>query len=177
MKNLKILRIFPATLVCLLILTSWAPANNISKDVVKVGFIFNFLKFVEWPNDDTNDGSLQVCALGRTPLGGNLAMMQSRTVQGREIRVSQSSFLNELFGCHVLFIADSEKNRVKEILASVKEKTVLTVSDIPDFIIAGGMIGLNVVEDRIRFEINNAAAQHSNLHISSQLLNLALKVI
>ena len=177
MKTFKTSGLLPATFACLLLFTSLASASSISEDVVKVGFIYNFLKFVEWPINDSIDESLQVCALGVTSLGGNLALMQSRTVQGREIRVSQGPSLDELPWCHVLFIADSEQNRLTEILTSVKGKTVLTVSDIPDFIMAGGMIGLNVVEDRIRFEINNAAAQHSNLHISSQLLNLALRVI
>jgi len=50
---------------------------------------------------------------------------------------------------------------------------MLTVSDIPSFAIHGGILGLKIVENRIRFEANPAVAKKAGLRLSAQLLRHA----
>jgi hypothetical protein len=53
------------------ILVSWAPESAAEQphsnreDQLKAGYIFNFAKFVDWPNLATND-TLTICFLGGT---------------------------------------------------------------------------------------------------------------
>ena len=47
------------------------------------------------------------------------------------------------------------------------------VAEVPGFARSGGIINFTIKEDKVRFEINPAAAQRANLTISSQLLRLA----
>jgi hypothetical protein len=58
----------------------------------------------------------------------------------------------------------------------VGNATVLTVSDIPQFCQRGGMIQFVLQGDRVRFEVNLAAAQHAGLSLSSELLKVATTV-
>ena len=53
---------------------------------------------------------------------------------------------------------------------------VLTVSDAPEFVNSGGMIGLSKRGNKISMQINVAAYESSGLVISSQLLELAVLV-
>jgi hypothetical protein len=62
-------------------------------------------------------------------------------------------------------------------LAATDGTAVLTVADIPDFSRAGGIITLNVVEDRTRFDVNRLAADQAGLKLSAKLLRLADTVI
>ena len=54
---------------------------------------------------------------------------------------------------------------------------VLTVSDVPEFCERGGIIGLVKKDDKVRFEVNRAAADRAQLVLSSELLKVATKVI
>ena len=53
---------------------------------------------------------------------------------------------------------------------------ILTVSDLPGFDRAGGMIELVVRERRLRFEINLDAVRGARLRLDPKLLRLALEL-
>jgi hypothetical protein len=72
-----------------------------------------------------------------------------------------------------VFICDSETDRLPAILKSLESAPVLTVGEMTEFAERGGVICFKVEQDRIRLEINVAAAERSRLRISSQLLKLA----
>ena len=58
-------------------------------------------------------------------------------------------------------------------MAQLDERPVLTVADVPEFTGIGGMITLNILGDKVRFEINLPAARRADLHLSSKLLRLS----
>ena len=66
---------------------------------------------------------------------------------------------------------------MKQILAAVEKSGVLTVSDLPDFTISGGMIQFVLRDNKVRFEVNLAAAERAGLTFSSQLLKVATDVM
>jgi hypothetical protein len=146
---------------------------------VKAAFLYNFAKFVQWPESAFIDPErpVTICILGKDPLMGALQNLTAKTVRGRRIVISHSKDVMSVKGCHILFVAKSEKSRIKQTISELKGKSVLTVSDIDDFVKAGGMIGMVRVENKIRFHINLVSAQDSGLTISSQLLKLAQSVI
>lgn len=58
-----------------------------------------------------------------------------------------------LNGCHLLFISSSEKKRLAQILDSLRGTSVVTVSDLHDFYQQGGVIGLILEGNKVRFII------------------------
>jgi hypothetical protein len=78
--------------------------------------------------------------------------------------------------CRILFISASEESQLKEILATLDKKSVLTVSDISQFTRRGGMIQFVIDANRVRFEVNVTTAQRAGLTLSSQLLKVAINV-
>lgn len=84
---------------------------------------------------------------------------------------------DEWHNCHVLFISTGEQQRVETVLRAVAKMPVLTVSDNVNFTNSGGMIGLELYIERIRFNINQGTAHKVGLIISSQLLKLAYEVL
>ena len=54
---------------------------------------------------------------------------------------------------------------------------MLTVSDVPGFSRNGGIIGLVLVDRRVRFEINLAHARQVGLTLRASLLDLATVVL
>ena len=80
-------------------------------------------------------------------------------------------------GCHILFLSASEKKRLPEILARLRGASVLTVGESESFLQAGGVINFARRNQRVRLEVNAAAADQAGLKISSKLLNVADLVI
>ena len=146
---------------------------------VKAAFLYNFAKFVKWPESAFVDpeSPVTICILGKNPIIDALQNLIAKTIRGRRIVISHSKNIRSLKGCHILFVAESEKSRIKHTISKFKGSPVLTVSDVDDFVKAGGMIGMVRVENKIRFHINLVSAQDSGLTISSQLLKLAQSVI
>jgi hypothetical protein len=146
---------------------------------VKAVYLYNFAKFIEWPADAAaaKDQPFSICILGRDPFGSVL----DTTLAGEKIGNSRPiarrvASTREAVDCEILFISSSESGGVKQILASVNKRGVLTVSDLPDFTSVGGMIQFVLRNNKTRFEVNLTAAEKAGLTISSQLLKVATAV-
>jgi uncharacterized protein DUF4154 len=143
---------------------------------VKAAFLFNFTKFVEWPDNSFDDARAPIVIgiIGDDPFGGSLAqIITGQKAQGRSIVIREQRFGEDLRRCHVLFISASERRRSAQILASVHDVSVLTVSDIEGFAEAGGAIQFVLMENRVHFVVNLDAAVQSKLRVSAKLLALA----
>ena len=142
---------------------------------VKAAYLYNFAKFVEWPEDTFKDPLLPlgICIIGDDPFGDAIDVIKDKNVKGKKLAIKQSSRKSELTGCHILFISPSENNNLSGILKIIKNKHILTVSDMNKFAQRGGMINLKQVKDKIRLEINHEAAKQSGLKMSSKLLKIA----
>ena len=57
-----------------------------------------------------------------------------------------------------------------------RDLPVLTIGDEIDFCLTGGIINLQVIDGRVRFEISLTQARRANLKIESQLLRLATRL-
>ena len=155
--------------------SGWAQAPKFSEYEVKAAFLLNFLQFIEWPAVSTNAPTpLVIGVLGENPFGSALdETIKDETVQGRPLKIKRARQASDLRDCQLIFVCRSEKNHLKDILATLNGGGALTVSDIDQFCQHGGMIGLVNEGGRIRFEINQESAAQSNVKISSKLLRLA----
>lgn len=143
---------------------------------VKAGFVGNFTKLVEWPADAVA-GSLTVCIAGEIqPVESAFSKLDGRTAQAYSIRVIKNVQPGATGQCQVLYIPQGAERQLGELLRAAGRSKTLTVSDVPGFAAAGGMIELVTVDNRIQFEVNNGSAKRAGLKLSSQLLRLARQV-
>jgi hypothetical protein len=146
---------------------------------VKAAYLYNFGRFVEWPDASASDkgGSFEICVLGMDPFGQTLdATLSSATIGGKSVMAKRISKPQDADDCRIVFISSSEENHLKDVLAALEKTNVLTVSDIPGFSERGGMIGFILDGSRVRFDVNLASAQGAGLTLSSELLKVATSV-
>jgi len=168
-----------ASLVLLLALPLAARAQASAPEyAVKAAFLYNFTKFVEWPPEAFPDerSQFKVCVLGTDPFGKSLDAIGEESVAGRRISLLHSGEIREPEGCHILFVSRSEKDRLPQVLADLKQAPVLTVGDTGGFLDHGGIINFILEGGKVRFEINQEAAERAGIKISSKLLRLATRV-
>jgi hypothetical protein len=150
--------------------------DSISEYQVKAAYLFNFVKFVEWPEEAFPDplAPIVIGIAGDDPFGSALPQVViGKTVQGRDLVIRKFRAGEDLRSSHILFISASEKKKVPQIVASLHGSSVLTVADFNEFLGDGGMIQLYSENNRIRFAINVDATGRAKLKISSKLLSLA----
>jgi hypothetical protein len=141
---------------------------------IKAAFIYNFARFVEWPANSTNTPA-RIGILGRGDLDSPLEeVVRGKTASGRPIEVTHVGTASEAEHCEILLIEHSEASRVRDIVQALAAKPVLTVCDGDNCFRDGAMIAFRIVDDSVRFQINQEAAERSGLKISSQLLKVAL---
>lgn len=142
---------------------------------VKAAFIYNFAKFVEWPPESLEgDKPFVIGVLGQDPFNNALdETVLGKTVLEKKITVKHFSRIEDALTCHILYISDSEKNNLTEIIKRLDRLPVLTVSDVGQFAERGGMIQLVKEQNRVRIAINTTATNQVGLKPSSQLLKLA----
>lgn len=146
-------------------------ADPLDEAAVKAAFIYNFIKFIEWPNAAFTQSGFNVCATDEEALQGNLSVLQGKTLSNRSIMVRYGVAGEELKTCQLVFVSGAV--RVDQIVNVLKNYPIVTVSDIPGFVQQGGGLGLVNDGSRVGFEVNLDATNAVGLHISAQLLKLA----
>ena len=144
----------------------------------KAAYLYNFGKFVRWPENATAEGQpFSICVLGKDPFGKTLdTILDGETWQGKPVAAKRIVSVDEATTCNVLFVGSSESERLGQILPALEKRPILTVSDAPRFSRRGGIIEFVLTENRVRFEVNTSAAEKAGLTINSQLLKVATRV-
>jgi hypothetical protein len=155
-----------------------APARPAAVDeyAVKAAFLYNFAKFVEWPDHAFSDHPTahHFCFYGADPFGLSLATaLAGKVVQGRSVVLLHPSLPAELPGCQIVFLSREDGEKLPEVIHAVSGRPVLLVGEADGFAERGGMINFFVQDDHVRFEINRSAAAAAGLEVSSRLLGLA----
>jgi hypothetical protein len=160
--------------------TQYAQAQETKEYLVKAAFIYNFVKFVEWPGDMAiaKHGAIDICVLGESPILASSSVFKAASTAKLSLSLMKEvSLQNVTSHCHVLFVSESENGRMGEILAALKGKPVLTVSDADTFAEQGGMVGFVMSDNKIKVVVNTKSASQSGMRVDAQLLEIALKVI
>lgn len=158
-----------------LAVTAVAQSARAPEYQVKAAFLYNFAKFVEWPSAALESSTpFRICVLGQDPFGDALSnIVQGESISGHSILSMQVQSAAAARSCHVLFLSQSDPETLKQGLERLRDLPILTVGESADFLPLGGMINFVLEQDRVRFEINLAAAERHHLKLSSKLLAVA----
>lgn len=154
------------------------PARAAEEYEVKAAFLLDFTKFVAWPPDAFAGprSPLAICVLGDDPFGNALdEMVKGEAVSGHAVTVQRIRRAPESKACQVLYFATSEREAGK-VLADLSPG-ILTVGEGDKFLREGGVIAFVIQDRRVRFDINQAAAERARLMLSSRLMMVAKTIV
>lgn len=141
-------------------------------EALKAGYLFNFLKFVEWPALAPAD-TLTICFLGDSGVYAEFSeRLDGKLLGERRLVAQRFAAAGQLAACQALYIDAEQLAAIPDLIVG-SPPALLTVSDAPDFLANGGIIALFADGKQLRFRISIDNAQRANLRISSRLLQLA----
>ena len=160
---------------------AWTPVRAraqaaASEYQLKAVFLFHFAQFVEWPDGKAPAAKapLTICILGDDPFGAHLdETVRGETVNEHPLVIQRHRRIEDLAACHVLFISQSGRRGIEEVLDSAQGRSILTVADVERFAERGGMIQFVTEQQKIRLRVNLAVAEAAKLKLSSKLLRSA----
>lgn len=150
-------------------------AQDTLEQRVKSAFLFNFSKFVSWPAGKLAGATSPIlfCALERDPIVPALDMtLADKTIDGHPLQLRRVGRAEELRGCHIAYLGAPDGARLPAMLAALAGNGVLSVYD-GDAPQSGGVVRFYLDDRKVRFEVNEAAAEREGLQISSRLLSVA----
>lgn len=158
--------------LCLLLPSSSIAGAQESQQAVRIAYLFNLTKYVSWPRTSKE---LRICSEADVHTGELLKkILEGRSSQGHVIHVVLGSSVPEQRKCAILYMGNVSAKKTVAILQELGTSPVLTVSDDPQFVRRGGMVGLVRAEDQIQLHVNLEAVHSSGIQISSRLLNIAV---
>jgi len=119
---------------------------------------------------------MRLCLMGDESILESFAGIRGKKVKGRSIELQWVDNITGLQGCDLLFVDRTSRTETSRIMENLRNKAVLTIGETTQFTRAGGMITFFIKDGRIRFQINPEAARRAGLHLSSNLLELAVIV-
>jgi hypothetical protein len=163
--------------ILLLSLNFPASALDAAKEYeIKAAFLFNLGEFIIWPDSvfAAADAPFNICVLGDDPFGERLDVITAdQTVSEHPVAVLRIATVAEALECHSVFVSDSKNSLLQAIFAELKDKPVLTVGDMENFAVQGGMVQLFPRNNKIRLMLNPKAFSSAGLKASALLMRIA----
>ncbi len=176
-----------------------ADSERIKELQVKAAFLYNFVRFVDWPEERMPDNNEPIIVGIVSSEGINKAfdLIKNKKIKNKKIVVKEFKGLDKLEKskekddpewnqkidafkkCHILFFFDSpKKENLGQITEALSGSCVLTVGQTAGFLVdGGGNINFLLEDEKVRFEVNLITAKRNNIKIRSRLLKLAKRVI
>jgi hypothetical protein len=172
-KGVRILKLF--CLICILLISiSKVQAQNETDYTIQATIIYRFTKYIDWPAN-RKSGDFIIGIVGDSPLYDDLKdFIGNKTVGNQKIVVAKMTGSKNYSNCHILFISEEESGNLKKIAELTAGDPVLLITEYNGLAHKGSCVNFITINDRLKLEINKSNADERNLHIASELLDLAI---
>jgi hypothetical protein len=162
------------TLLC----TGGGEAQESIEKEVRAAFLYNFTKFISWPEEALPDDHFRVCVIGDDELAAALdPLIAGETAHGRPILRVPMTTLDTVHRCQMLYLSAREGERGRRLLSTARAAHVLTVGEEAIFLDRGGAIRFLLEQNRVKFDISLPALERAGLTASSKLLRVARQIV
>lgn len=158
--------------------TSSYPQDAPSEYALKAAFVYQFLSYVTWPDGNASaDGRIHIGVVGAQELVDNLqTIAESPEGSLRMIDISRLELDGDARDLQVLFVGTAFTDGADLLLQGAVANAVLTVTEeLPRP--ANSIINFEIIDNRVRFDIDLALAREHGMDISARLLQVALRVL
>jgi hypothetical protein len=132
---------------------------------------------VEWPSDTSfieDNTHFYITVIGENPFDNRLdEMYLNQLICDKPVVIRYIEKIDDIYPSHILFISSTENEHIDKILQYTKYKPVLTIGDTKGYGYKGVLINFYLLDNKIKFEINESAVKMSNLYVSYRLLSSA----
>lgn len=141
----------------------------------KALFIYNFSKYIEWPNiKKLKEFKIGVMGDDYNYIFNGLEKIAAeKNVNDIPLKIVRVNFDTKLDELQVLYFDDAEKYHIKDIQKKTKKAPVLLVSE--HYPYGQSMINFIMINDKIEFELNEEKCNAVGLKVNIAIKTIAIK--
>ena len=138
--------------------------------------VYNFTKYVQWP-DHAGGGEFVIGVVGNTDIYNTLNGWYGGKPRGTKTYIIKKfNSAADVTECHVLYIDKSKSGEFDNVNDKLKGKGTLIITDKSGMGEHGSAINFKVVDNKLKFELNQRAIEASNLKVSGALSSMAILI-
>ncbi|MBT1445176.1 DUF4154 domain-containing protein [Shewanella sp. JM162201] len=159
-------------LVLLLLCSPLSTGAELTPEQVKTAYVYNFLKYVQWP-DENQRRTLKVLYVGdNDKLLSVLKSLEQQKVRSLALSVSAGNSDSAITGADVLVVDKSRESRLGDINALILNRPILVIADNAREKQLFGFNFVNRSGGKIGFEINRYNMVYNKLTVSKDIVIL-----
>jgi hypothetical protein len=130
-------------------------------------FIYHLADNVEW-----KEHPIRLCTYGYDAATQHLEKLSQIPGEEKHIVIRRNVPFEQIPSCHILYVSKAGSRVLPEIIEESRKGDVLTISDIQDFTLLGGMMGFDIRRNRVTLKANKTALREAGIRLSPSLLNI-----
>ena len=154
---------------CLIYMASGSAKVQAQESKYHALFIYNFIKYIEWPQGSTN---LKIGIMGNKSVNDELQKVLSARGEGK-VSIVNSADISEMATCNLIFMPSKQDKNFNSVLKSIAGKKVLLVTESKGLAGKGAGISFYVENGKLKFLLNKSTIDSRNLKVSGNLMKLA----
>lgn len=170
------MKMFKTLAMAALLISGQAFAQERSAEEVYSMMVYNFTKYVQWP-DHAGSGEFVIGVVGNPEVYKVLNEWYGGKTKGSKTYVIKKfNSAAEVTDCHVIYIDKSKSSEFDSVNNKVKGKGTLVITDKNGLGEKGSAINFKMVDNKLKFELNQKAIEASNLKVSGALTSMAILI-
>lgn len=158
-----------------LVLSIGAFAQERPTHEIHAAMLFNFIKYVQWPDDA--GGEFVVGVIGEDDVFNTLKTWYDGKPKGnKKYVIKKLSSGTDAASCHVVYVGKSKSKEFENVKSTIDGKPVLTVTDGNGLGQKGSCINFKVIDGKLKWELNQTTFSNSNLKVSNQLSSMSILI-
>ncbi len=142
---------------------------------IHAAMIYNFLKYIQWPDDGGTE--FVVGVLGEDNVFNTLKSYYDGKPKGsKKYAIKKLSDISEASTCAVVYIGKNRSKDFENVKNAISGKSILTITDSFNLGKKGSCINFKVIDEKLKFEINQASMSSANLKVVGQLASMAILI-
>jgi len=141
---------------------------------VKAVFLYNFGKFVRWPQKALpRKAPLVIGVVDPEVFGNAFLSIEGKKAQGHPVEIRYKPTVEEMASCHIVLLNHENDLMTKIALTELEGLPILTVGEREGFIRWGGIMRFYMEGQSVRIEANPKAAAAAKLKLNAKLLEVS----
>ncbi len=142
---------------------------------IHAAMIYNFMKYIQWPEDPGTE--FVVGVLGEDNVYNTLKnFYDGKPKGGKKYSIRKLADISEAASCQVVYIGKNKSKEFDNVKNAIGSKSILTITDSFNLGKKGSCINFKVVDEKLKFEINQASMNNASLKVAGQLSSMAILI-
>lgn len=153
---------------------TWAQSEKPMYEI-HVAMIYNFTKYVQWPDNGSSEFVIGI--LGEDNVYKTMKNFYEGKPKGsKKYVIKKLNDVSEAALCAVVYIGKNRSKDFDDLKSAIADKPVLTITDSFNLGRRGSCINFKVIDEKLKFEINQASINGASLKVASQLTSMAIMI-